>query len=50
MLMLEPKYSKAFSERYGTDYRRESIDKLETKTVISILDEIAAKRDLVTND
>jgi integrase len=46
MLMTEPKYSKAFSEFYGTDFRREHIDqyKAENMGVISILDEIAVKR------
>lgn len=46
MLMTEPKYSKAFSEFYGTDFRREHIDqyKLESMGVTSILDEIAVKR------
>ena len=46
MLMTEPKYSKAFSEVYGTDFRREHIDqyKLESMGITSILDEIASKR------
>jgi len=48
MLMTEPNYSKAFSEVYGTDFRREHIDqyklKLERMGVTSILDEIASKR------
>lgn len=46
MLMLEPVHSKAFSERFGEDERRTSIEKFksDTEDVISILDEIAAKR------
>ena len=46
MLMTEPNYSKAFSEVYGTDFRREHIDqyKSESLGVTSILDEIAIKR------
>ena len=46
MLINEPKYSKAFSEVYGTDFRREHIDqyKLESMGVTSILDEIASKQ------
>jgi integrase len=46
MLMVEPEYSKAFSERYGDDFRRKNIDqfKLQSNEVISILDEIAAKK------
>ena len=46
MLMVEPKYSKAFSEHFGSDFRREYIDqfKLENIGVTSILDEIAHKR------
>ena len=44
--MVEPLYSKAFSEQFGSDFRRDHIDhfKNESKAVISILDEIAAKR------
>jgi hypothetical protein len=43
--MIEPKYSKAFSEHYGTDFRREHIDKFKSQNneVIRILDEIAPK-------
>ena len=46
MLMTEPDYSKAFSELYGPDFRRNDIDqfKLQNNEVINILDEIAAKR------
>ena len=46
ILMTEPKYSKAFSEVYGNDFRREHIDKykLESMAINSILDEIASKR------
>ena len=46
MLMVEPIYSKAFSEQFGSDFRRGHIDqfKNENKGVTSILDEIAAKR------
>ena len=45
-LMVEPKYSKAFSDFYGSDFRRDHIDqfKLQNIDVISILDEIASKR------
>ena len=45
-LMIEPKYTKAFSELYGPDFRRDHIDqfKLQNKDVTSILDEIASKR------
>lgn len=51
ILMTEPKYSKAFSEFYGTDFRREHIDqyKLESMGVTSILDEIAVKRAELVN-
>ena len=46
MLMVEPTYPKAFSELYGHDFRREHVDefKLQSSQVVSILDEIAAKR------
>jgi len=46
MFMVEPKYSKSFSEHYGTDFRRDSINqyKSESSTVISILDELEAKK------
>ena len=46
MLMIEPTYSKSFSEHFGPDFRRDHIDqfKNENKVVTSILDEIAAKR------
>ena len=45
-LMIEPKYTKAFSKLYGPDFRRDYIDqyKLQNKDVTSILDEIAFKR------
>lgn len=51
MLMVEPTYSKAFSEFYGEDFRREPIDefKMQNNNVVSILDEIAAKRAEVVN-
>ena len=51
MLMTEPNYSKAFSEVYGNDFRREYIDqyKLESMGVTSILDEIASKRAELVN-
>lgn len=44
--MREPDYSKSFPEHYGEDFRRDSITKYksENNNVISILDEIAAKR------
>ena len=46
MLMAEPKYPKAFSERFGKDPRRNEISKykLENAKVTSILEELAAKR------
>ena len=45
-LMIEPEYSKAFSERFGPDFRREHIDTFRTQNthVISLLQEIAAKK------
>ena len=45
-LMIEPLYSKSFSEHYGEDFRRDRIDqyKHQSNNVISILDEIATKR------
>lgn len=45
-LIIKPRYSKAFSERYGPNYRRDEIDqfKLQNIEVINILDEIAIKR------
>ena len=51
MLMNEPNYSKAFSEVYGNDFRREYIDqyKLESMGVTSTLDEIASKRAELVN-
>jgi transposase InsO family protein len=46
LLMREPKYPKAFSNRYGNDYRREEILKYKTQTyeVVSMLEEYAAKK------
>lgn len=46
MLMIEPQYSKSFSTHYGDDFRRNNIEqfKLQSNEVISILDEIAAKK------
>jgi hypothetical protein len=46
MLMIEPTYSKAFSEYYGDDFQRKPIDqfKMENEGVVGILDEIAANR------
>jgi transposase InsO family protein len=46
MLMVEPTYSKAFSEFYGEGFCREPVDefKMQNNNVVSILDEIAAKR------
>lgn len=46
MLMVEPTYSRAFSDYYGEDFRREEINKYksENKDVVNILDEIAARR------
>jgi len=49
--MIEPTYSKAFSEFYGKDFRREPVDefKIQSNNVVSILDEIAAKRSEVVD-
>lgn len=46
MLMVDPKYTKAFSERFGNDPRRLDIHKykLENLKVTSILEELATKR------
>jgi hypothetical protein len=46
MLMAEPIYSKAFSERFGKDIRNQEIGKFKDKNleVISILQELAAKK------
>ena len=46
MLMLEPKYPKAFSEHFGKDPRIDEIKyyKLQNNKVISILDELSAKQ------
>ena len=46
MLMIEPEYSKAFSERFGPDFRRDHINQFRSQSnnVLSILEEIAAKR------
>jgi hypothetical protein len=46
MLMAEPTYSKAFSERFGKDIRNQEIEKFKDKNleVISILQELAAKK------
>nr|YP_009686230.1 hypothetical protein [Halamphora calidilacuna]QDR25064.1 hypothetical protein [Halamphora calidilacuna] len=51
MLMIDPIYSKAFSEQFGSDFRRDHIDhfKNESKAVVSILDEIAAKRSKIVD-
>jgi len=45
-LMVEPIYSKAFSEHYGVDFRRDHIEQFKSQNndIISILDEIAAKQ------
>ncbi len=45
-LMLEPIYSKAFSEHYGVDFRRDHIEQFKSQNndIISLLDEIAAKQ------
>jgi hypothetical protein len=47
MLMIEPTYSKAFSEYYGDDFQRKPIDqfKMENEGVVGILDEIARPQD-----
>nr|WPV72646.1 putative integrase/recombinase protein [Navicula sp.] len=41
MLMIEPKHSKAFSDLYGSGYRRDEINKFKSQSddIISILDE-----------
>lgn len=46
LLMVEPTYSKAFSEYYGEDFRRKPVNeyKIQNSVVTSILDEIAARR------
>ena len=46
MLMIEPKHSKAFSDLYGSDYRRDEINKFKSESdgIISLLDEIATKK------
>lgn len=46
LLMVEPKYSKAFSNKYGNDYRREEILEYNTQTynIVSMLEEYAAKK------
>lgn len=46
MLMVNAKYPKAFSEQFGEDPRRKEIKKykLENSKVVSILEELAAKR------
>jgi hypothetical protein len=46
MLMIEPTYSKAFSEFYGEDFRREPVNefKIQNNNIVSIPDEINAKR------
>ena len=43
LLMVEPTYSKAFSEYYGEDFRRKPVNeyKIQNSVVTSILDEIA---------
>ena len=45
-LMIEPQHSKAFSERFGQDFRLEYINKFKKQSdeVVNILDDIAAKR------
>ena len=45
LLMSEPKYPKAFSERYGLDFRREEIGayKSQAYEVVSILEEYTLK-------
>jgi predicted DNA-binding protein YlxM (UPF0122 family) len=49
--MIEPTYSKAFSEFYGEDFRREPVDefKMQNNNVVRILDQIADKRAEVVN-
>jgi len=50
-LMVEPTYSKAFSEYIGQDFRRAHVEEFKSQNndVVSILDEIAAKRAEVVN-
>ena len=45
-LMIEPTYSKAFSESYGPGFRRDNINKFKSQNsdVITIRDEISSKR------
>lgn len=46
LLMHEPLHSRAFSERYGEDNRRNEISKFKSENlkVVSLLEEIASKR------
>lgn len=46
MLMVDPFHTKAFSEHFGKDVRRESIEqfKLENSKVIGVLQELAARK------
>jgi integrase len=52
MLMVEPKYYKAFSENFKLDPRASEIRKfqLENKQVVSILEELSARQAEVVND
>ena len=49
--MIEPQYTKAFSERFGQDFRRDYINKFksETNAVVRILNEIAAKQSKIVD-
>jgi integrase len=51
MLMRDPQYPKALSNHIGNDFRRPYVEKFKTDTsnVVSILEEIAAKRAEVVN-
>jgi len=52
MLMIEPKYPKAFSEQFKTDSRASEVKRFrsENNQVISLLDELAAKKSEVVNN
>lgn len=53
-LMIEPhhQYSKAFSEHFGSDFRRDYLNKFKEQNdeVVTALDEIAAKRSEVVEN
>ena len=51
LLMAKPIYTKAFSERFGEDFRRDHINnyKFQTDEVSAIINELAATAELVDN-